>query len=145
MKWKRYSGAGILFVSASENEGREDGVLLGCRKGSGVWSIPGGASEKGEEMWETAARETTEEFGEIPGDGRICFWQRFPFGPFGFDWTTFVFRLEERPLPSVFPNHGAKDFYKKFREAKWFPVGSLPPKTHHLLRPVLWRLKFAGR
>ncbi len=56
-----YHGAGILFFT------RQEGiisVLLAQRKRSGVWSIPGGGiHDSDDNPWETAKRETIEEFG----------------------------------------------------------------------------------
>lgn len=146
---KSYTGAGILFIAQVDGEvsGDEKGdhVLLGCRKRSGVWSIPGGGSSYADtDPWDTALRETIEEFGEIPTPYARVSSMRFPFGVLGFDWTTFVLRLAKIPDPSLFPNSQAKDFRHEFRDAQWFPIQALPPKTHILLRPVIARMRILG-
>jgi 8-oxo-dGTP pyrophosphatase MutT (NUDIX family) len=132
MKLKRYSGAGILFVSKREGI---DHALLGCRKKSKIWSIPGGGAHQKEPPWDAAIRETTEEFGAIPGAWERIFSLRFPF--ILFDWTTFVVRLNEIPISSVFPDRHAHDFKYEFCDAQWFPIIKLPPNVHYLLKPVL--------
>ncbi len=132
----RYSGAGILFISKREGIDR---VLLGCRKMSKRWSIPGGGRKRQVDPWATALRETGEEFGDIPAERELLCAVRFPF--ILFDWTTFVVRLTTIPDPSVFPNRNAPDFEHEFCDAKWFPIGEPPPKTHTLIYPVIMRLR----
>ncbi|MDW8342944.1 MAG: NUDIX hydrolase [Verrucomicrobiae bacterium] len=136
MKRKKYSGAGILFVS--ERCGI-DHVLLGCRKRSKIWSIPGGGKHHGETPWDTAIRETTEEFGVIPETWQRVFSIRVPL--ISVDWTTFVVRLKEFPDPSVFPNRHARDFEREFCDAQWFPIKKPPPRVHYLLRPLFFLIK----
>ena len=136
-----YRGAGILFV----NQGDEGPtVLLACRRNSGVWSIPGGKRDEGDRNdWDTAVRETREEFGLIPEGFDRKPGLIIPFGFLGFHWRTFVVELAEHP--ASFPDHSARDFRQEFREACWFPLSAVPPKTHWLLLPLLIRLRFAKR
>lgn len=134
-----YAGAGILFFcDSTADSGRH--LLLGCRKRSGVWSIPGGEAHRGEQPWETALRETTGEFGEFPSGWERLSSVRFPFVLF--DWTTFVVRLPE--TSAAYPDRTAKDFAREFGDAAWFPADSLPRKTRVLLHPVMMRLKASG-
>jgi 8-oxo-dGTP pyrophosphatase MutT (NUDIX family) len=137
-----YSGAGILFVSVDKGKlGDGIQVLLGCRKHSGIWSIPGGGRKTNEDFWETALRETTEEFGEIPaGAIRLCS-VAFPFSKIGYDWRTFVVRLDESMGGVNFPDSSARDFRHEFQKADWFPIFRLPERTHPLVYPAIWRYK----
>ena len=134
-----YRGAGILFFTG---QGSDTRILLARRKRSRVWSIPGGARDKTDEgLWATAFRETTEEFGSVPEPRQRRFSLTFPFLVLGFHWKTFVLELPEPPPVSTYPDRNARDFVKEFSDAEWIPIHSLPPKTHWLLYPVLWRLR----
>lgn len=139
---KNYRGAGILFIRSSEKE--SDSLLLGCRRKSGVWSIPGGGSHSNETLLDTALRETTEEFGQIPTDAELVCSLKFPFSVIGFEWETFVYRLQSCRDASHFPDTHARDFAKEFNDVGWFPVNHLPSKTHYLIYPVLMRMRFSG-
>lgn len=133
-KWP-YNGAGILFIGEPMGDSAQH-CLLGCRRRSGVWSIPGGKANRGEDPWVTAVREATEEFGRLPARAeRICS-VRFPLVLF--KWTTFVVRL---PEVSDFPDRTARDFAREFSNAAWFPIGALPLKMHPLIHPVIVRLR----
>ena len=137
-----YQGAGILFYARDK---QTISLLLAQRKHSGVWSIPGGGTHGADsDPWATALRETTEEFGIVPPDHLRRFNLRFPFGLFGFDWTTFVVELPEIPTVELFPDLNAKDFHNEFRGTEWFPIHALPPKTHWLLYPLIWRFRLGG-
>ncbi len=52
-------GAGVLVI---DEQGR---VLMNLRPDNGFWGIPGGATEPGERVEETAMRETLEETGLV--------------------------------------------------------------------------------
>ena len=133
-----YRGAGILFCV---KKSADYSILLGQRRGSGVWSIPGGGRHADDEdSWATAARETNEEFGSVPTPYQQRFSVTYPFGILGFHWKTFVIELDDAPDQQCFPNRMARDFSKEFRQAAWFPIRALPKKTHWLLYPAIWRL-----
>jgi 8-oxo-dGTP pyrophosphatase MutT (NUDIX family) len=137
-----YQGAGILFYAI-----QEQGVfiLLAQRKRSGVWSIPGGGRHHSDaDPWSTAHRETTEEFGSMPTPHRVKFSQNYPFGILGFRWTTFVVEVLDQPPIVAYPDRQAADFADEFRDAAWFPICALPPKTHWLLYPLIWKLRMHG-
>jgi 8-oxo-dGTP pyrophosphatase MutT (NUDIX family) len=137
-----YQGAGILFFTQSHNE---TSVLLGQRRRSGVWSIPGGRwHESDSDPWATAYRETVEEFGSVPTGHQERSSLRYPFGLFGFDWTTFLLEVPDPPAIAAYPDRQAQDFHVEFRDAAWFPIHSLPPKTHWLLYPLIWKLRKRG-
>jgi len=136
-KWP-YAGAGILFIGDPTGDASPH-CLLGCRSRSGIWSIPGGEAHRGEQPWDTAFRETNEEFGELPNGMELICSLRFPL--LIFDWTTFVVRL---PEGSGLPDRTARDFSNEFRDAAWFPITALPLKTHPLIHPVIIRLRTRG-
>jgi len=134
-----YHGAGILIYG---RHGQDLTVLLARRKHSGVWSIPGGGHHESDtDPWSTAQRETTEEFGCIPSNHQVKFSQTYPFRIIGFQWTTFVVEVPETPPTTLYPDRRARDFSIEFSDAAWFPSHSLPPKTHWLLYPVIWKLR----
>lgn len=140
--FRRYRGAGILFVADDRDSGRPM-VLLGSRLRSGIWTIPGGGCEAwDEDSWGTAVREVTEEFGPIPEEAERIGFQRYPFGLLGFEWTTHVVRFGSVPEAGAFPWNHARDFHREFRSAQWFPLSDTPANTHVLLWPLLWRLRF---
>ncbi|MDM8526078.1 NUDIX hydrolase [Desulfococcaceae bacterium HSG8] len=135
-----YRGAGILFCVAEEDQIPK--ILLGKRL-SGIWSIPGGGSKKGETLWETAWRETEEEIGFLPDNVKYekLFSLPYPLGIFGFKWKTFVLKLSECPEKHVFPDRDAPHAYE-FSEVRWFQINRLPSKTHYLLYPAIcWLAK----
>lgn len=135
-----YHGAGILFFRQSSDH--PVSILLGQRRYSGVWSIPGGGrASKDPDSWATARRETHEEFGFMPETHQQRFTLKYPFGLLGFDWTTFVVELPAHPSNPTFPDRTARDFHAEFRDADWFPIHALPAKTHWLLYPAVWRLQ----
>lgn len=136
-----YRGAGILFFTRTP---AGISVLLGERQHSGVWSIPGGGSDPADaDLHATAFRETTEEFGAIPVAHRHRFTLSYPFGFFGFGWRTLVVELPGQPDGGEFPDRHARDFHE-FRDAAWFPLRKLPPKTHWLLCPALIGLRLGS-
>ena len=140
--FRRYEGSGILFVAGGAEHPSDMLVLLASRRRSGIWTIPGGGREPGDaDCWATALREVTEEFGPLPRSAAKLGRQRYPFGLLGFEWTTHVVRLSAPTEAGVFPAEGARDFPHEFREAKWFPLKAMPPRTHLLLIPVLWKLR----
>lgn len=107
-----------------------------------VWSVPGGGRHKTDaDSWSTARRETSEEFGSLPDSYHVRFPLTYPFGILGFQWTTFVAEVPEIPSIDVYPDRFAPDFKEEFRDAAWFPISALPPKTHWLLYPAIWRLR----
>lgn len=164
-----YCGAGILFVVMTN---KTPEILLGKRRRSCVWTIPGGGRDAGEKgFWSTAARETEEEFcgyclksddDQTPStQGKTYF---YPYGSsqnhtqhrihyehlFGFlypfllyNWKTFIVKLSAKPPVEEFPNKNACGFRKEFSDAKWFPIDQMPTKTHWLLWPIMWRLKLS--
>lgn len=132
---KTYAGAGILFLSSASD------VLLARRK-SGVWSIPGGGAISADQgPWETAWRETAEEFGPVPDRWSREGSMRYPFGLLGFEWTTFVLRLEAPPAIDKFPVRAGTHFHHEFDDASWFSPRRLSGRTHWLLFPLVWRLR----
>jgi 8-oxo-dGTP pyrophosphatase MutT (NUDIX family) len=145
-KWLRrsriYRGAGILFCARS---GPVQRVLLVERRGSGVWSIPGGGMSPADDgdFWKTALRESLEEVG-LPFDPSalresVLASVDYPVGVFR--WTTFVIELEDRAWETAFPDRTARDFDLEFSDAQWFALDELPPKAHWLVRPLVWWLR----
>jgi len=144
-----YRGAGILFCI---REGQGWKVFLVERRGSGVWSIPGGQMSPADTgvFWLTALRETSEEVG-LPCEGhsskpndsslreRIVMSLHYPLVVFR--WTTFVIDLEPVECVTSFPNRRARDFHIEFTDARWFRIDELPPKTHWLIHPLIWWLR----
>ena len=145
MKWSIYRGAGILFL-ARDHSGKL-AMLLGRRR-SGVWSIPGGARNRMDaSAVDTAWRETHEEFGPLPANAGLpeqLLTFSYPFSCLGFSWKTIVVMLPTMPDEHEFPSPAARDFHVEFTRADWFLISSLPPRTHLLLYPVIWRLKISG-
>jgi 8-oxo-dGTP pyrophosphatase MutT (NUDIX family) len=140
---RTYHGAGILFFVKHEQEVL---ILLGQRRRSGVWSIPGGGRHESDtDSWVTAQRETTEEFGSVPETHHIKFTLTYPFGIFGFRWSTFVIEVQDCLPISSYPDRQSRDFANEFRDAAWFPISALPPKIHWLLYPAIWRLRMRMR
>ena len=136
---RSYHGAGILLCGKHE---QEVSILLAQRKRSGVWSVPGGGRHGSDvDPWSTAHRETTEEFGSVPSPHQVKFSLTYPFGIFGFHWTTFVVKVPELPPVATYPNRQARDFVNEFRDAAWFSISALPPKIHWLLYPAILRLR----
>ena len=139
--WKkiRYRGAGTLFFT--EVNGTCE-ILLARRK-SGFWSIAGGRANCGEDLEPAALRETKEEFGVSPESARECFHFNYPLAVlgFGFRWKTVLHELSERTQFGVFPDPRARDFYREFSKAEWFPIDELPARTNWLVCPVVWKLK----
>jgi 8-oxo-dGTP pyrophosphatase MutT (NUDIX family) len=142
LKSKPYKGAGILFYTRKPS-GSID-ILLARRKRSGIWSIPGGGADHGEhDRWQTATRETLEEFGNIPPGCLRSFVVTFPFAFAGFSWKTYVVFLAQ-DFGGTFPDRQARDFNREFSDARWFPLTELPRKSHLLLWPAVNRLRREG-
>lgn len=138
-----YHGAGILFCARLE---QGISILLAQRKRSGIWSIPGGGRHESDDApWGTAHRETSEEFGSLPDPHQVKFTLTYPFGILGFQWTTFVVETLNPPPITIYPNRHSRDFANEFRDAAWFRIVALPPKTHWLLYPAIWKLRMISR
>ena len=134
-----YHGAGILFYKKQQSK---LSILLAQRKRSGVWSIPGGGRDGCDsDPWSVANRETAEEFGSVPSRHQVKSSWTYPFGILGFHWTTFVVEALDPPPIESYPDRRARDFVNEFRNVAWFPINALPPKTHWLLYPVIWKLR----
>jgi 8-oxo-dGTP pyrophosphatase MutT (NUDIX family) len=136
---KRYQGAGILFCWRGP-KGWE--VLLAERR-SGVWSLPAGGRDNADaDLWATAKRETIEEFGWLPQPARLLFAPPILLLPF-YRWQTFVLKLEAKP--DRYPDFSTAGFRAEFRQAAWFPLSSLPPRTHPMHWPTLLWLSLRHR
>ena len=139
-----YNGAGILFVRVVNNTSE---VLLAQRRRSRLWSISGGKQDpvdKGN-YFETACRETKEEFGWTPPENSIITQIQYPFSLFGFSWITYVASLDRcLNLPKYFPDKNAKDFKNEFRDFQWFPIGHCIRRLHPLLHPLFLKLRMGG-
>ena len=91
-----YKGAGIGLVFNGS-------ILLGKRSKKpflGLWSVPGGGKEKGEDYLACAKREFCEETGcsfDLLKPDFLCSWT-LSFLPF-FKWTTYFYKIEAFDLP----------------------------------------------
>ena len=95
VRWGRFGAAGVVFVTRRDGEPH---VMLQLRSGfaheGGTWSCAGGALDEGEEPYEGALREASEEIGEVPADHRLV--GEYVFAPSD-DWTytTLVIEVDE--------------------------------------------------
>ena len=87
----------------------------------GHWALPGGFVEENENLEDAARRELAEETGL----GNVFLEQLFTFGKPGRDPRGHVVSIAYYALvrPEQHPAKGDSDA----REARWFPVGQLPP------------------
>lgn len=143
-----YEGAGILFVATHQGTPH---LLLGRRSHrphQGQWSIPGGRrSRQDASLFETAIRETEEEFCRGQPIGRVfalsdgADWneQRFQVAPiivpFVFRWRTYLVPLPNRLSPERIP------FNHEFQEVDWFPRDRLPSRTHRGVPYACWWMR----
>ena len=88
---------------------------------AGMWAIPGGFVRQGETLGEAAERELREE----TGIGAVFLEQLYTFGDPGRDPRGWVVSVAYYALvsPDKHTVHAATDA----RQARWFPVASLPP------------------
>ena len=139
---RRWQGAGMLILNDQQQ------LLLGRRRWGldrGTWSVPGGGvSRRDAGPWETACRETREEFGQLdalkalyqtPDAQRVHVRIAIP-GLFAF--TTYVVRLTSPPPIDEWPH--ASCLRQEFHEVCWFPRKGLPWNTHWGVRYALWKL-----
>ena len=129
-----YRGAGILFYTKSNVH---TSVLLGRRRRSKMWSVPGGGMDIADQgdYFSCARRELAEEFGicsniehilDDHGPAQLCSAIIAP----GFRYRTFLVGLSEQPDLTIFPGRADNDFYKEFDDANWFWLHDLPPRVH---------------
>ena len=135
-------GVGVFIVKNGK-------ILLGKRRGShgaGLWSLPGGHVEAGEDFDETCRREVKEEVG-YEGKGidlyvfdKVSFSQDF-FEENDSHYVTLYFVAGGAHLPddleAMEPN--------KCEEWKWFGIDEIPSplfcKTEEVLRENSWMMK----
>lgn len=127
--WGR-AGSGLMLFSPNGKK-----VLLALRSDEvlepGTWGIPGGAVD-GDDLYESALRETGEELGPIPPHevfGEVMFQDG------DFRYTTFLARLADSAKewsPDVDDLNWEND------EARWFRIDRLPAPLHfgveHIVR-----------
>lgn len=136
--------AGILFYYDGA-DGRE--FLLAkrtARTGRGRWGPSGGFRERYDRtLWDTAVRETREEFGDhaevaralatFSGQGELPHNWLFVI-PGLLRFRTYAIELEEKPGLQRWPSRHAVHGFE-WSEAAWFSTKQLPGK----LGPGLWR------
>ena len=142
--WLHQKNAGILFYYDSP-EGRQ--VLLLKRShgpGKGLWGGSGGGADPSDgTLWHTAIRETLEEMGDHDAF-RVAravatepeYWHVSGL----YHFRIYLLQLMEKPSLQLWPSQNrlhARDCHE-WTEARWFPLGDLPPVWQRL--PGLWLL-----
>jgi predicted NUDIX family NTP pyrophosphohydrolase len=148
---KRSAGL-LLWRSTDENEGIEvllahPGGPLFAKKDDGVWSIPKGEIDPGEDEWAAAQREFSEELGiPVPPGNPVALGEaRQASGKVNVIWA-----LEADPGPfevrsNLFemqwpPRSGRMAEFVEVDRAAWFPLQAATVKIFASQRPFLERL-----
>ena len=101
VRWGRYGAAGVLFRHV-DAEGLAWLFLARrspfCHRG-GTWGVPGGALDDGEQPWDGALREFTEEVGSLPIAYTVAEVHEDDHGGWSY-WTIVVDVDELFPLPT---------------------------------------------
>ena len=123
VRWGLFGAAGIVFVVADGDGGRE--VLLQLRSAwsheGGTWSCPGGALDEGEQPLDGALREAAEEIGVAPAPRRVL--GEHVFAPAAnWSYTTVVVQVPERfGRPLNFETEAVE----------WVPVDEVAQRVMH--------------
>lgn len=130
-----YKGSGILLIHKSKNKTK---VFLGKRiynPHRGSWSIPGGASNRGEKSYETAKREFFEEIG-IRREKGISFKyiNKHEINLFVFKFTIYIFSTNK--IPKIM--YVKKPF--EFSKVGWFDINKLPKNLHFGVRESIEKI-----
>lgn len=106
-------------------------VLLMKRKKYGklYYTFPGGAFEEGEDLAQTAARETREETSVVVSPVRLLYHQRYPEEHIGtteqlFWLCNYVSGVPGLPIDSIEYKYFDKD--TNYYEPQWIPIETLP-------------------
>jgi 8-oxo-dGTP pyrophosphatase MutT (NUDIX family) len=90
------TAAAFLLIRAQNEDGKWRYLLQ--HRTDGTWGLPGGGLHPGEDPWEGALRESTEELGELPSLGHVMTIER---DDDDLEVTTFVCELPALFQPSV--------------------------------------------
>ncbi|HRE02624.1 MAG TPA: NUDIX domain-containing protein [Ilumatobacteraceae bacterium] len=129
VRWGRFGAAGVVFVTQVDDVPH---VMLQLRSRwaheGGTWSCAGGAIDEGEEPYEAALREASEEVGEVPADHRLL--GEYVFAP-ATDWryTTVVIGVDAPFGASV--NFETDD-------VAWVPVQAVDQRPLHAGFAAAW-------
>ena len=130
-------GAAILVLD------KHDRLLMLRRSDSGLWGIPGGATEPGEVVEEAAKRETLEEanleivemslFGVFSGPE---FYYKYPNGDEVYDVTVMYLSRSWRGEIKLNDEH---------TEWRWFSADGIPEDSSPPIKPILeqFRISFS--
>lgn len=96
------AAAGILFIC------KDDGMIMLLKRSKkvmepGTWGLPGGKLEDGEDPWEAAVRETTEEIGVFPRKHALV--DTIQFKSDDFTYTSFVLVIPKAEKARIIRDH----------------------------------------
>lgn len=123
-------GAGILFICTDNKTAL---LLQRSSKVSepGVWGLPGGAAEAGEEPSEAAIREAKEELGTLPHGAKLI--DTLVNKDENGEYHIFIMDIskEEKDswTPTITLNYESSQF-------AWFRIGELPENLHSGIRII---------
>jgi NAD+ diphosphatase len=119
-----------------DGDGRVLLTLRAGEPGEGLWDLPGGFVDEGEDALETLRRELREELGVEIEPGRLVGSPPDRYGENGpwtvnFYWEARIVSGEPEPADDV-------------ADIRWFPRGELPPKDEFAFRNTVEILELWG-